>query len=244
MSFPLLRNDGGGHPGTESLPRTYLSTKDLVAGIRNGYRFFQGGKFNDSKATFVDVLHKIPLVVTENRQEQSEMKEMLTICREYITAIRIKAAISEVAADPVRATELSAYFTHCNLQPVHLLLALRSAMGTAFKHKNFIVAASFARRLLELPDMSSERNADLKVKAMKVRQKSEQMARNEHQLNYDDTKSFAIDCQDFSPIYTGQPSVTCSYCGSQYADEGMANKLCMTCSFCVVGINTLGLVTG
>ena len=138
--------------------------KDLVGGIRNGYRFFQGGKFNDSKGAFTDVLTKIPLVVTGNRQEQNEIKEMLSICREYITAIRIKGAMGEAAADPVRATELSAYFTHCNLQPVHLLLALRSAMGTAFKHKNYIVAASFARRLLELPDMSSERNADLRVK--------------------------------------------------------------------------------
>jgi coatomer protein complex subunit alpha (xenin) len=244
MQVPLLRNDGGGHPGSESLPRTYLYTKDLVTGIRNGYRFFQGGKFNDSKNAFIDVLTKIPLVLADNRQEQNEMKEMMAICREYITAIRIKGAMAEVAADPVRATELSAYFTHCNLQPVHLLLALRSAMGTAFKHKNFIVAASFARRLLELPDMSNERNADLKNKATKVRQKSEQMARNEHQLNYDETKSFAIDCKDFAPIYTGQPHVSCSYCGSQYADEGMNNHVCMTCGFCVVGIKTLGLVTG
>ena len=39
------------------------------------------------------------------------------------------------ASDPVRLTELSAYFTHCQLQPVHLILALRSAMGTAFKTK-------------------------------------------------------------------------------------------------------------
>ena len=152
----------------------------------------QGGKFNDSKAAFVDVLHKIPLVVATAPQEQSEMKEMLTICREYITAIRIKDAMSKAAADPVRSTELAAYFTHCNLQPVHLLLALRSAMGTAFKHKNYILAAGFARRLLELPDMSSERNADLRNKAMKVRQKSEQMARNEPQVNYDETKTFVV----------------------------------------------------
>ena len=244
MQIPLLRNDGGSHPGPDSLPRTYLYMKDLVAGIRNGYRFFQGGKFNDSKAAFNDVLTMIPLVVTESRQEQNEMKEMMAICREYITAIRIKGAMAEAAADPVRSTELSAYFTHCNLQPVHLLLALRSAMGTAFKHKNFILAASFARRLLELPDMNSERNSDLRVKAMKVRQKSEQMARNEHQLNYDETKTFTIDCRDFVPVYAGQESVQCSYCGSSYADESMKGKLCLTCCFCAVGIKTLGLVTG
>lgn len=244
IPIPLLRNDGAGHPGPESLPRTYLYTKDLVNGIRNGYRCFQGGKFTESQAAFADVLTKIPMVVTENRQEESEMKEMMSICREYITAIRIKSAMNLAAADPVRGTELAAYFTHCNLQPVHLLLALRSAMGTAFKHKNYIVAASFARRLLELPDMSNEKNADLKLKATKVRQKSEQMARNEHQLNYDESKSFAIDCRDFIPIYAGQPSTQCSYCGSQYADSGMNNHICLTCSFCVVGIKTLGLVTG
>merc|ERR1719410_2039420 len=198
---PLFRNDFQGHPGSDSLPRTPLKLKNLVSGIRQGYRAFQGGKFNDAKAAFGDVLVKIPLVVTDSRSEGNEIKEMLEICREYITAIRIKGAISENASNPARCTELSAYFTHCNLQPTHLLLALRSAMGTAFKHKNFISAASFARRLLELPDMRNERNADLRVKATKVLQKSEQMARNEHTLNYNENASFSIDCKSFEPIY-------------------------------------------
>ena len=245
LSMPLMRNDSTGHPGNESLPRTPLSVKTLVNGVRNGYRFFQGGKFNDSRAAFAQVLTQIPLVVTSNRAEANEIKDMVGICREYITAIRIKGAMSEAASNPVRSTELSAYFTHCDLQSVHLLLALRSAMGTAFKHKNYIVAASFARRLLELPDMSSERNADLRTKATKVLQKSEQMARNEHELNYDETKTFTIDCKTFDPIYAGDPSVNCSYCGSTYlSSSDMANHLCLTCGFSVVGIQTIGLVTG
>ena len=244
LSLPLLRNDGRGHPGAESLPRTPLKIKDLVSGIRNGYKCFQAGKFNDSKNAFVEVLTQIPLVVTENKSEASEMKEFLSICREYITSIRIKAAITDFANDPVRGTELSAYFTHCNLQQVHLLLALRSAMATAFKHKNFIVAASFARRLLELPDMNSEKNADLRAKATKVLQKSEQMARNENELNYDPNQTFTIDCQRFVPLYSGDKKVECSYCGSTYGDEAMTNKICLTCSFATVGVKTIGLVTG
>jgi coatomer protein complex subunit alpha (xenin) len=244
LHLPLLRNDSQGHPGEDSLPRPPLRVRELVNGIRNGYKFFQAGKFNDCKAAFVEVLTQIPLTVSESPSEASEMKEMVAISREYVTSIRIKAAISEAADDPVRATELSAYFTRCNLQSVHLLLALRSAMGTAFKHKNFIVAAGFARRLLELPEMSSERNADLRVKATKVLQKSEQMARNEHQLNYDESKAFKIDCQTFYPIYSGQPCVECSYCGSAYADTSMTNQLCLTCMFCTVGVQTIGLVTG
>ena len=45
---------------------------------------------------------------------------------------------------------MAAYFTHCNLQPVHLILTLRTARNLFFKLKNYKTAASFARRLLEL----------------------------------------------------------------------------------------------
>jgi len=244
IPIPLLRNDTSSHPGTASLPRTPLKLKSLIAGVRQGYRAFQSGKFADANNAFAGVLAKIPLVVTENRNEGSEIKEMLEICREYITAIRIKDAMSEVRGNPARSTELSAYFTHCNLQPVHLLLALRSAMGTAFKHKNFILAAGFARRLLELPDMSSERNVDLRVKATKVLQKSEQMARNEHTLNYNESTSFSIDSQNFVPVYGSDNPSKCSYCGSVYLDDSMKNKNCLTCKISTIGAQTIGLVTG
>ena len=92
--------------------------------------------------------------------------------------------------------------------------------------------------------MNSQRNADLRVKANKVLQKSEQMARNEHTLNYNESASFAIDCKDFVPIYAGESSVKCSYCGSVYKDESTKNKVCITCNFSAVGVDTIGLVTG
>lgn len=49
-----------------------------------------------------------------------------------------------------RVCEMAAYFTHCNLQPQHLILTLKTAQTLFFKLKNFKTAASFARRLLEL----------------------------------------------------------------------------------------------
>ena len=55
--------------------------------------------------------------------------------------------------------QMAAYFTHCNLQPVHLILVLRTALNLFFKLKNFKTAASFARRLLELgprPDVAQQ----------------------------------------------------------------------------------------
>lgn len=54
---------------------------------------------------------------------------------------------------------MAAYFTHCNLQPVHMVLVLRTALNLFFKLRNFKTAASFARRLLELgpkPDVAQQ----------------------------------------------------------------------------------------
>lgn len=55
--------------------------------------------------------------------------------------------------------QMAAYFTHSNLQPVHMILVLRTALNLFFKLKNFKTAATFARRLLELgpkPEVSQQ----------------------------------------------------------------------------------------
>ena len=51
----------------------------------------------------------------------------MDITREYVTAIRLKHA--NAIEKGVRQMELSAYFTHCNLQPAHLALALNFALA-------------------------------------------------------------------------------------------------------------------
>ena len=236
------RNDAAGNPGAKSLPTAAFTLSGGQAMLKEAYKHFQNGKFGDSEASFLQILHTIPVIVCESKVQANEVKELLEIAREYITAIRVKTAIGD-GEDPLRSTELSAYFTHCNLLPAHLLLALRSAMGTAFKHKNFIAAASFSKRLLELPEVGMEKNAELKLKTTKVLQKSEQMARNECNLNYDESKPFVLDCENLTPIYRGSPCIKCSYCGSAYA-LNCKGKLCVTCKLAICGVETIGLVTG
>ena len=55
-----------------------------------------------------------------------------------------------LARIPLSFHQMAAYFTHSNLQPVHMILVLRTALNLFFKLKNFKTAATFARRLLEL----------------------------------------------------------------------------------------------
>jgi len=170
----------------------------------------------------------------------SQVRELLEICREYITALRLKSANS--IAVGVRQLELSALFTHCKLQPSHMALALNLAMTQSYKGGNFIHAAAFARRMLELPDLSTYSKSDMHLKAQTVLQKSEQNARNEHKLNYDERNPFEIDCENLVPLFHGSHTVKCSFCGSVYCASAKGT-LCKTCCISVVGVETIGLIT-
>ena len=68
--------------------------------------------------------------------------------------------------------ELAAYMTHCALEPAHLMLALNLAMSVTYKFGNYIHAAGFARRLLELPDISAAKNAALATKVRPKKKKA------------------------------------------------------------------------
>lgn len=83
----------------------------------------------------------------------------MVACREYNIALRIELKRKEIRDDPKRLAELAAYFTHCNLQPVHMALSLRSAMSISFKLKNFDTCHHFCRRLLELNPGAKVRRA-------------------------------------------------------------------------------------
>jgi len=226
----------------KTLPALSLKVANLLDQLKQSYRAFTNGQFAECRNSLDVIITSIPLTHASSRTETIDLKELMDMGREYITAIRVKAAITESVSDISRTLELAAYFTHCNLQPAHLMLALKTAMASAFKNKNYINAASFARRLLELPDMNSERNAESRVKAQKVLQKSEQQGRNEFTIDYDEKNPFNLDCFTLKPIYKGSPSVKCSYCASVYVPT-YKGSLCVTCNLCTVGIETVGLVT-
>ena len=83
-----------------------------------------------------------------------QIQRLIDICREYVLGLQIELARRELPVDnpssAKRGVELAAYFTHCNLQAVHSVLSLRSAMALAYKLKCFRTSAILIRRLLEL----------------------------------------------------------------------------------------------
>ncbi len=80
-----------------------------------------------------------------------QIKECILTAKEYILGLSIETERKSIMEKDVkRAAELSAYFSHCNLEPAHVQLSVQSAMMTNFRLKNFATAQNFAERLLRL----------------------------------------------------------------------------------------------
>jgi len=222
---------------TAGLPLLPFTLPPLVERLKLGYRATTEGKFSDALAHFLGIMHSLLLIVVETKQEVNEAKELLGICREYALGLRMELHRKEASsASPARQAELAAYFTHCNLQPPHLILSLRSAMTRSHQVKNYVHAASFAKRLLELNPSS----ADFVSQARKVIKFAEQNPRNELTINYDERNPFVVCGISLTPIYRGSPMSRCPYCSSAFLPEH-ANKLCPNCQIAEIGREAPGL---
>ncbi|GAB6033480.1 hypothetical protein CHUAL_013365 [Chamberlinius hualienensis] len=221
------------------LPGIGMRVNDLLQRLQMGYQLTTGGKFSEAIERFRLILLSIPLLIVDSRQEIAEAQELLSICREYIVGLSMEVTRKDVSKDTLedqkRQCEMAAYFTHCHLQPIHLILTLRTALNLFFKLKNFKTAASLARRLLELgprPDVGQQ--------TRKILQICDKNLVDEHQLLYDEHNPFAICAKTYKPIYRGKPDEKCPLCLSSYFPQ-FKGEICSVCTVAEIGKDTIGL---
>ncbi|KDN43312.1 putative COP1-coatomer complex alpha chain of secretory pathway vesicles [Tilletiaria anomala UBC 951] len=161
------------------LPARLWSVRDLSSGeLQEAYKAVNGNKLEDAQTIFRGLLYKLVLTVAIDEAEAAEINDLLLLCREYLLGISIELERRESAkADPSftsspRGLELAALFTHAQMQSPHLTIALRSAMNVASKAGNFVMAASFANRLLALHPPPPERVAQQAQQVLSVADRS------------------------------------------------------------------------
>lgn len=138
-----------------------------------------------------------------------------------------------------RQLELAAYFTHCQLLPAHLTLALRLAMTTFTKAKNYSTAASFAQKLLDLNP------APLVVtQAKTVLATANKNPRDAVEIEYNLHENFVICPASLTPIYDGDNnSVEDLFTGAKYLSR-YEGSLCRVSELTQVGKSGTGLRSG
>ncbi|MBW0521507.1 hypothetical protein O181_061222 [Austropuccinia psidii MF-1] len=212
--------------------------------VKAAYAHFRKAEFNEASAKFRQILQSLLLVVTKDEAELNELSELVITCREYLIGLSLEIERRRIAQDEPenlkRQLELAAYFTHCRLQPVHLILALRLAMTTFSKAKNLIGAGTFAKRLLEL-------NPALNVatQAKQVLSAGDRMPRDAIEIDYDEYSKFEICAGSLTPIYFNNSNQTSNEGnGSEFIEDpftGSKYKLQFKGSICKIsGISEVG----
>merc|ERR1739844_300495 len=180
----------------QGLPAVGLKLNDLVQRLQSCYQLTTGGKFGDAIEKLRAILLSIPLLIVDTKQDETEAIQLREISMNYLVGLTMETTRKELPKTNIeqqkRICEMAAYFTHCNLQPVHQILTLRTALNLFFKLKNFKSAGSFARRLLELgpkPEVAQQ--------TRKILQACDKNPTDEHALQYDEHNPFDICAASF-----------------------------------------------
>lgn len=236
-SYPL-RNWKETNPKS-TFPAIGVKLDDLVKQLQACYQLTTGGKFTEALEKFQHLLLCITLLNVETKQEVLEAHQLLKICMEYICGLQMETTRKTLPKSSLeeqkRQCEMAAYFTHCNLQPVHQILTLRTALNMFFKLKNFKTAASFAKRLLELgprPDVAQQ--------ARKILQACDTSPIDELDLNYDEHNPFNLCGYSYVPIYRGKAEEKCPLCNATYLPK-YKGCVCKICNVAEIGRDTPGL---
>ena len=228
----------------QRMPSIALKVSWLFEQLMIAYQLFTKAKFHDSQSLFREIISAVPLVLATSVTELNDLKSILSISREYIKALIVMIAIQE-ESNVSRKIELAVYATNIKLQPAHNLLSLRFAMTTSYNEENYGHAAMFARRILQIPAVHSDSNANLKLKIESVLEKCEQKDEvNKFILSdYDEgIVSFGLDSIVLKPLYEGQSTIICPFCASLYFPENIG-RLCAVCCISEIGgISSTGLI--
>ncbi|KIJ04715.1 hypothetical protein PAXINDRAFT_104048 [Paxillus involutus ATCC 200175] len=200
------------------LPVAARSFASVRTELAEGFRFVSGNKLPEAQTVFRSVLQGLLLVVVSSDAEAKEWRDTVVSAREYLLGVSIELERRRVGQDEPdnvrRQLELAAYFTHCQLQPPHMQIALRSAIGVFAKANNHATAAKLARRLLELnPDPKIGAQARQRIAA------GDRNPRNAVEISYDEFTEFDICAATYTPIYKGSPSVHCPYSDASFLPE-------------------------
>ena len=215
-------------------PIVPMAVGQLVKDLQAAYQIVTGGKFGEALVQFRNILHASIFVVASSKAELGELQQLVDICQVYLLGLKMEITRKDLKDNETRGAELAAYFTHCNLQPIHLMLTLRSAMNLHYKLENFGSAASFARRLLELGPKD-----DIAQKARAVQAKADKTPTDKVKLDYSEHNPFEICGETFTPIYRGAPSIKCAFCGTNFHPKSKG-IVCAVCDLGEVGLPSNG----
>ncbi|KAJ1607568.1 putative coatomer protein complex subunit alpha [Cryptosporidium canis] len=238
-------------PNSHISPIVLFSEAYLIELVKSGQKLVTSGKFQSALDIFQQAIIIAPLIMEHYSfysKSVDQLKQLSELIHQYCIGMRLELARIELLNNcqdqnqpevVIRNLELISYFTCCKLQPLHTSLVLRRAMGIAWKNKNYVTTAGFAKRLLGIP------NIDDVEKTQKILAACDQKATDEYNINFDphrDIDHIIICSSSLTKINPkSQDIVKCPVCSSSHLSQ-FTGEVCPNCKTGEIGLRVIGIL--
>jgi len=213
------------------IPRDFESIQ--ATELLSGKNAMKANKLEDGVASFKKALHLLLVNAVSSQSDAQDAQAAVQQAAQYVLAMSIELERRKIVggaqdlstfSDDIkqRALELSAYFTVPEIEPQHQTLALFSAMN-------------FANSLIE-----KGTNAKFKETARKMKAVAERSPTDAIEVNFDTFNEFDICAASYTPIYAGEPSVSCPFDAAKYHTQ-YKGTVCRVCEVAAIGAPSSGL---
>ncbi|XBW35964.1 hypothetical protein QEN19_001537 [Hanseniaspora menglaensis] len=194
----------------------------FIPGVENinkkislGFKHFKTNNLEDAIKTFQNVIKTVILITVDNEEDLEKAEEALRLSANYVLGLNIELERRKIATQDIkRNLELASYFTTIDLLPQHKINSIQVAMVQSFKNKNFLQASIFASQLIELCEVTG--NTAKIEQAEKIKVKSDSIAHDSINVEFDQYSTFDICPAEFTPIYSNDSYSLCPLTGFKY----------------------------
>ena len=220
-----------------------LKLKNL---LNKGYECISNFEMQEAMKIFRDILKYVIFYVATNEEEEKEIKNIISICAEYIYLTKISLLADEVKdKDKIKYCELICMMSLCKLESdEHKFLIYKKAKYCCKNIKNFITALFFIKKM---SPFESTLGNTFKKEFNKIKEEIDlfqKIGTNKQQINFDTNENLPCIKEFYSAteikrVGVSEKILTCPLCNS-VDFISCKGKVCETCNLSTLGEEVIG----
>ena len=230
----------------KNLPQNGVTMLKLKNMLNKGYNCISEFEMQEALKVFRDILKYVIFFVATNEQEETEIKNIINICTEYIYLAKISLLADDMKEkDKVKYCELICLMSVCKLElDEHKFLIYKKAKYCCKNIKNFITALFFIKKM---SPFESTLGSSFKKEFNKIKEEIDlfqKIGTNKHQINFDINENLPCikdfySASDIKRVGVSDKILRCPLCSSvELVDK--KGKVCQCCNLSTLGEEVIG----
>ena len=230
------------------IPQNGVTMLKLKNMLNDGYVCISNFEMQEGMKIFRDILKYVIFFVATNEEEEKEIKNIISICAEYIYLTKLSLLADEVKdkdKDKVKYCELYCLMSLCKLESdEHKFLIYKKAKYCCKNIKNFITALFFIKKMSQFENTLG---SSFKKEFTKIKEEIDlfqKIGTNKQQINFDTNENLPCiknfySATELKRVGVNEKILTCPLCGS-VEFISYKGKVCNTCNLSTLGEEVIG----